>query len=369
MGVGPGPLEAVVTPSLSFWRGRRVLITGHTGFKGAWLCEWLNMLGAEVTGIALPPDSEPSLFELADLGSCVRSRFQDIRDRQTLCALVAEAEPEIVIHLAAQALVRRGYQEPAETLETNVMGTAHVLDAVRFVSSVRCALIVTSDKCYQLDPAQEPCREGDRLGGRDPYSASKACAEIVTECWRRSFLNRDSSPGVASARAGNVIGGGDWSADRLIPDCVRAFRQGRSVEIRNPGAVRPWQHVLDALGGYLVLAERLRGDREQFGRAWNFGPDPAANRAVIEVVRQFAANWKGAADWKIVEYAAFREAPVLLLDASRARRHLGWCPVLGPDDSVDWAAEWYIRQGEGENASKLCAEQIERFHKRARGVA
>jgi CDP-glucose 4,6-dehydratase len=346
-----------------------VLITGHTGFKGAWLYQWLNMLGADVTGIALPPDTQPSLFELADLGSSMRSHFQDIRDGQVVCAMIAEAEPEIVIHLAAQALVRRGYEQPLQTLETNVLGTAHVLEAVRYVSSVRCVLIVTSDKCYRLDPGQDPCVEGDRLGGRDPYSASKACAEIVAECWRRSFLNHDSLPGIASARAGNVIGGGDWSADRLIPDCVRAFRQGRSVEIRNPGAVRPWQHVLDALGGYLVLAERLHGNREQFGQAWNFGPDPAGRRAVIDVVRQFAANWNRAADWKIVESAAFPEAPVLLLDASRACRHLGWCPVLGTGDSLDWTAEWYIRQGEGENATKLCAEQIERFHERARGLA
>jgi len=362
-------MEGVVTPSASFWRGRRVLITGHTGFKGSWLWQWLGMLGADLAGYALPPDTEPSLFQLAGLQDDARSRFGDIRDRLKLQALVSDAEPEIVFHMAAQSLVQRSYREPAATFETNVMGTAYVLDAIRSAPSVRSALIVTSDKCYQPGATPVNHREEDRLGGRDPYSASKACAEILVECWRSSFLIPGSSPGIASVRAGNVIGGGDFAPDRLIPDCIRAFQRGLLVELRNPDAIRPWQHVLDALAGYLALAERLFHDPAEFGQAWNFGPDPAAgNRTVLSVVQQFAAHWGNNAGWRIAESTSAPEEPLLSIDAAKARRYLGWRPLLGPDDCLAWTVEWYRRQAEGDSSSELCAEQIERFLKCARSA-
>jgi len=357
-----GTMEGVVTPSTTFWRGRRVLITGHTGFKGSWLWQWLGMLGADLAGFALPPDTEPSLFRLAGLQDDARSHFGDIRDRLKLHALVSEAEPEIVFHMAAQSLVQRSYREPAATFETNVMGTAYVLDAIRGAPSVRSAVIVTSDKCYQPGSTPVPYREEDRLGGRDPYSASKACAEILVECWRSSFLSPGSSPGIASARAGNVIGGGDFAPSRLIPDCIRAFQQGAPVELRNPNAVRPWQHILDALAGYLLLAEQLYCDPAEFGQAWNFGPDLAAgNRTVLSVVRQFAAHWGDAGGWKIANGVTVPEEPVLSIDSTKARKYLGWRPVLGLDDSLAWTVEWYRRQAEGASSPELCAEQIIRF--------
>jgi CDP-glucose 4,6-dehydratase len=362
-----GALEGVVTPSNSFWQGRRVLITGHTGFKGSWLWQWLGILGADVTGLALSPDTEPNLFHLARLQHDARSSFGDIRERSQLQAVLSEAKPEIVFHLAAQPLVRRSYREPIATFETNVMGTAHVLDAIYAAPSIRCAVVVTSDKCYRPSTTPAPYREGDALGGNDPYSASKACAEILVECWRRSFLTPASGKGIASVRAGNVIGGGDWSADRLIPDCVRAFQHGRTVEIRNPDAIRPWQHVLDALAGYVMLAERLYCNPVEFGQAWNFGPDPSECETVMAVVRQLASHWGEAARWSIAEGETAPEDPVLMIDAAKARELLQWRPVLDLDDSLAWTAEWYRRQANGESASQLCAEQIGRFE-RARSM-
>jgi len=358
----------VVNTTSSFWQGRRVLITGHTGFKGSWLWQWLEMLGADLAGFSLPPDTEPNLFHLAGLQDDRRSRFGDVRDRLKLHALVTEAQPEIVFHMAAQSLVRRSYREPVETFETNVLGTAYLLDAIQFAPSVRCALIVTSDKCYQPNSTPTPHLEEDRLGGRDPYSASKACAEIVVECWRRSFPMAGSPRGIASVRAGNVIGGGDWAPDRLVPDCIRAFQDSRTVEIRNPGAVRPWQHVLDALAGYVMLAERLYCDPVGFGQAWNFGPDPAVSETVLSVVRQFAAHWGDAARWRIAEGVTAPEEPALSIDAAKACRCLGWRPVLGLDDALVWTVEWYRRQASGENAAKLCVEQIGRFLERCGSV-
>ena len=345
------------------------MITGHTGFKGSWLWQWLVMFGVEVVGIALPPDAEPNLFHLAGIGDSAGSHLSDIRERKKLHVLLNAVQPEIVFHMAAQSLVRRSYREPAETFETNVLGTAYVLDAIRFAPSVRCALIVTSDKCYQPRPGLDAYLEEDPLGGYDPYSASKACAEIVVECWRRSFPNPATPRGIASLRAGNVIGGGDWAQDRLIPDCVRAFQQGKAVEIRNPNAVRPWQHVLDALAGYLLLAERLYGDPAGFGQAWNFGPDPSGSKTVLSVVEHFAAHWGDNPEWRIAEGLTLSEEPVLAIDASKARTQLGWRSVLNLDDSLGWTAEWYRKQEAGENASKLCTEQICRFLERARSIA
>lgn len=354
----PGPLEGVVMPSPSFWKGRPVLITGHTGFKGAWLWQWLELLGAEPAGFALPPHTDPSLFHLAGLDDRSRSRFGDIRDRLSFAAAMRDAEPEIVFHLAAQSLVQRSYREPIETLETNILGTARVLEASVAAPSVRGVVIVSSDKCYL--PRPTACREEDPLGGADPYSASKACAEIVTECWRRSFPTNPSK-GIASVRAGNVLGGGDWAAGRLIPDCVRAFRNGQPVELRYPDAVRPFQHVLDALAGYLMLAERLYDDPSGFGQSWNFGPDPSSARSVRSVVSQFADRWGDGARYGVAAAGNSPEEPLLLLDAAKAGARLGWRPRLNLDDTLAWTEEWYRRQADGESARDLCAEQIRRF--------
>ena len=348
-------------PAQAFWKRRRVLITGHTGFKGSWLWQWLEAMGAEPSGFALPPNREPSLFGLTGLDRRTRSRFGDIRGRPELEAYMSSVEPEIVFHLAAQSLVQPSYREPLATLETNILGTANVLDAAQRTPSVRCIVIVTSDKCYR--PATPPAahREHDPLGGHDPYSASKACAEIVTECWRRSFCNIEAPKGIASVRAGNVIGGGDWAPDRLIPDCIRAFQGGRRVHLRNPNAVRAWQHALDALAGYLVLAERLHGDAAAFGRPWNFGPDPAESATVQFVVERFSAHWGGDARWAVAEGTAEPEAPSLLIDSTEARTRLGWRPLLNLDESLAWTAEWHRKLAAGESAAALCAEQIARY--------
>ncbi|MBV8511244.1 MAG: CDP-glucose 4,6-dehydratase, partial [Xanthobacteraceae bacterium] len=264
-----------MNPNVEFWRGKRVLVTGHTGFKGAWLTMWLRRLGAQPAGFALAPDTTPNLAELSDLERqipCVRG---DIRDQITVRDAMAELAPEIVFHLAAQSLVRTSYQQPVQTFETNVLGTIHVMEAARITPSVRALVVVTSDKCYENREWLWPYREDEPLGGYDPYSASKACTEIAVAAWRRSFLSesrRERPLAMASARAGNVIGGGDWSTDRLIPDCVRAFASGTPVQIRNTVATRPWQHVLEPLSGYLLLAERLWQDGAKVAEAWNFGP-------------------------------------------------------------------------------------------------
>jgi CDP-glucose 4,6-dehydratase len=354
-------VEIVVKPESSFWKQRRVLITGHTGFKGAWLWQWLKMLGAQVSGFALPPDTEPNLFCLANIQSDVQSRFGDVRDSREIHALLQNCRPDVVFHLAAQPLVRRSYEDPITTIETNVLGTTYLLDAIRFAPTVRCALIVTSDKVYRAASA-DPHRECDELGGQDPYSASKACAEIVIEAWRKSFFAASGSgTGIASARAGNVIGGGDWSADRLIPDCVRAFQKaGVPVTIRNAAAIRPWQHVLDALCGYLTLAERLFQDPPRFSEAWNFGPAQDQSRTVLSVVRQLAEQWGGGC-WILAEDASLPERSALCIDSSKARERLGWVPRLSLEDSIAWTVEWYQKQLQGESAANLCVEQIRRF--------
>ena len=286
-----------MSPSSAFWHDRRVLVTGHTGFKGAWLSLWLSRLGARVTGLALAPETSPSLFTLAGLAERVDSRLGDIRSRAIVDAVVAESRPEVVFHLAAQALVRRSYADPVATYETNVMGTAHVLEAARRADGLRAVVVVTSDKCYENREWWWPYREDDALGGYDPYSSSKGCAELVTAAWRRSYFGGPASPaGVASARAGNVIGGGDWAEDRLVPDCMRAFGTSTPVVIRRPAAVRPWQHVLEPLAGYLLLAERL-AEGPGFAEAWNFGPSVDDARPVSWVVDRLVRFWGGDARW------------------------------------------------------------------------
>lgn len=317
---------------------RRVLVTGHTGFKGSWLALWLDRLGARVTGISLPPESSPSHWQLLDMP--VDSRYIDVRDAGALREAVAQARPEIVFHLAAQSLVRRSYRQPLDTWATNVLGTANLLEACRGVPGLRAIVVVTTDKCYENREWPWGYREIDPLGGHDPYSASKAGAELVACSFRSSFFNSPEGPFVATARAGNVIGGGDWSEDRLIPDLARAIGEGRELEIRSPRSTRPWQHVLDCLAGYLMLAQRLSQGDARFAEAWNFGPDREGNRTVEEVLTAMRDRWSRVS-WRHVQAEQPHEAQLLQLDSSKARTRLGWRPVLGFEESVAVTSAWY----------------------------
>lgn len=334
-------MEDLVRP----WPGRRVLVTGHTGFKGGWLALWLARLGAQIRGYALAPATEPNLFTVARVGSVLDDVRGDILDRARLEAAVQEFAPEVVFHLAAQPLVRRSYADPLGTYATNVMGTAHVLEAVRKTPSVRAVVCVTTDKCYENREWVWPYRETDALGGHDPYSSSKACAEIVSAAYRSSFLTVDRQEGhgvgLATARAGNVIGGGDWSEDRLIPDLIRGFTAGRPVLIRRPAAIRPWQHVLEPVYGYILLAEKLlRGDG-QFASAYNFAPLPADAWPVQRIADRVAAVWGEGASWTRDTDEGVHEAGILCLDASKARAELGWVSRLGLEKALDWTVGWY----------------------------
>lgn len=343
-----------------FWQDRRVFVTGHTGFKGAWLTLWLAHLGAEVTGFALAPESSSSLFSMAGAAARCRSIVGDVRDLAMLQAAVTEAGPDTVFHLAAQSLVRRSYRDPVGTYATNVMGTVHCLEAIRDKSAVRAAVIVTSDKCYDNRETGQAYREMDPLGGHDPYSSSKGCSELVAAAYRSSFFA--DGPRVATARAGNVIGGGDRSHDRLVPDVIRAFEAGRSVEIRAPGATRPWQHVLELLQGYLLLAEHLAGtDGASQAEAWNFGPDPSGCQPVSYVVDRLAACWGGGAAWHRSVGDHPHEAAVLAIDAAKARTRLGWRPRLSLELALDWTVEWHRSVLAGEHAAAVCLAQIERY--------
>ncbi len=343
-----------------FWAGKRVLITGHTGFKGSWLALWLKRLGAEVTGVSLAPDTQPNLFSLA-AAEAAASHFIDIRDLLALQACVDDVRPEIVLHLAAQSLVRPSYVDPVGTYSTNVMGTVHVLEAARTAASVRAVVVVTSDKAYENREWVWAYRETEAVGGHDPYSNSKGCAELVVSAYRRSFFAQRGVP-VASARAGNVIGGGDWSVDRLIPDIVRAFERGQSVEVRSPSAVRPWQHVLEPINGYLVLAECLCGaGGETFAEAWNFGPADEDCRPVSYVLDRMANAWQGDARWHVSERQHAHEATFLKVDSSKARSRLGWDRRLRLDEALSWTADWYRRQGSGASARDLSVAQIEAY--------
>ena len=345
------------SPSSGFWRERRVLVTGHTGFKGAWLCLWLRALGARVTGFALPPATSPNLFELVVEG--IESILGDIRDAGRVREVAARTDPHVVLHLAAQALVRESYRDPLGTYATNVVGTAAVLEACRAAPSLECVIVVTSDKVYAQEGRGVPFIEEDRLGGRDPYSASKACAELVTASYRDSFMT--AGPAVASARAGNVIGGGDWSPDRLIPDCVRALAAGRPVALRYPQAIRPWQHVLEPLSGYLTLARALIERPRQTPRAVNFGPAPASFCRVHEVVDAFSARFAGRPGWVLDPYPQPPEGQSLTLSSTLAERSLGWRPRLALEDALAWTADWYRTHATGGDLSALCAAQIARY--------
>ena len=322
------------------YRGRRVLVTGHTGFKGSWLSLWLTTLGATVTGLALDPPTEPSHWDL--LGLPITDHRADVRDGQAVRAIIADVEPEVVFHLAAQPLVRRSYREPLMTWETNVMGTAHVLDAVRHTPSVRAVVVVTSDKCYLNRELPRPYREDDPLGGHDPYSASKAAAEIVAASYRDSFFRDSGTVLIATARGGNVIGGGDWSEDRLVPDLVRAVSNGEPLVIRSPEATRPWQHVLDCLSGYLVLGQRLLAGQAEFAEAWNFGPAEEGTRTVEQVLSALKGVWPEVHLQQSGDSGP-HEAGLLQLDIKKAQTRLAWHPVWGFEDAIAATARWYQR--------------------------
>lgn len=349
----------------AFWKGRRVFVTGHTGFKGSWLALTLQLLGAEVHGYALPPATSPALFTDAAVATGMQSHFGDIRALDALASAVRAANPEIVLHLAAQAIVSESYEQPLDTLQTNIIGTANVLEAARAVPGIKAIIVVTSDKCYENREATQPCREGDALGGNDPYSASKACAEIVAASWRYAFFDGKQQTSVATVRAGNVIGGGDWSRDRLIPDMVRAFLRREPALLRSPDAIRPWQHVLEPIYGYLRLAERCFSD-PAFGQAWNFGPDHGDARPVREVADTLAGFWGDAAGWRQQGHNPVKEARTLKLDSSKARQQLQWQPVTDVGEGLRLTAEWYKGFAAGRPARALTETQIEDFLARIR---
>ena len=352
-------MEDLVSPQPAFWRGRRVLLTGHTGFKGAWLSIWLARLGARVTGLALPPVTQPSLFDLTGVAGLVAHTVGDIRDRAAMEDAMRAAEPEIVLHLAAQALVRTGYREPLDTWSTNVMGTAHVLDACRTQPSVRVVVVITTDKVYRNLETPLPYRESDALGGHDPYSASKAATELLTASYRDSFL-AERGIAVATARAGNVIGGGDWSDDRLVPDAIRAWQSDAVLHVRRLQAVRPWQHVLEPLAAYLRLAEALWIDQAKAG-AYNFGPHTHEAARVGDVIALACVAFGRGSTSFGDGHDSPHEAGYLALEVAHARTVLGVVPRWDLAESVRRTIEWYARQAAGEDALALCHSDIDAF--------
>jgi CDP-glucose 4,6-dehydratase len=351
----------------TFWRGRKVFLTGHTGFKGSWLSLWLDMLGADVTGYALEPPTQPSLFEQARVGETARSICADLRDFKRLKAEIAECRPDVILHLAAQSVVRAGYDDPIETYSSNVLGTVHLLEAVRQLGRPCIVVNVTSDKCYANREWVWGYREDEAMGGRDPYSSSKGCAELVTHAYRESYFHPDTfaqhGVALASARAGNAIGGGDWTKNQLIPDLMRAFLSNESCLIRSPSAIRPWQFVLEPLCGYLMLAERMATDVHASG-GWNFGPVDSDAKPVAWLAEHLAEAWGAGALWSQDHAAHMPEAHFLKLDASKAKTFLAWRPHLALYEALDWIVEWYRAFQAGADLRLLTRTQIERYEAR-----
>lgn len=349
----------------SFWKHKRVLVTGHTGFKGAWLCQWLSAMGAEVTGFALDPPTQPSLFELCGVDKLVNSVIADVRDYSKLSDVMGMAKPEIVIHMAAQPLVRESYKNPVETYSINVMGTVNLLEAIRKAQSIRAMVNVTTDKCYENKEWIWGYRENERLGGYDPYSNSKACSELVTVAYQSSFFHPENyishGVAVASARAGNVIGGGDWAKDRLVPDCIRSILNGEKVFIRHPHAIRPWQHVLEPLCGYLMLAHRLYTEGSCFAEGWNFGPSEDDAVTVEMVVKQLCESYGCGASYDVDRGDHPHEARFLMLDCSKAKARLGWRPRWNVKEAIDQVVVWTKAYKEKADLRSVCMAQIDRY--------
>lgn len=345
-----------------FFSGKRVLVTGDTGFKGAWLASWLNLMGARVYGFALPPEDSQPLFDTLDLSNRIDHTDGDIRNFAALSKKFAESKPEIVFHLAAQSLVLRSYDDPQFTFETNVAGSVNVLEAVRRQERLRSLVYVTTDKCYQNNEWVWGYRESDRLGGHDPYSASKACAELALESYQRSFFAQRDDLGVASVRAGNVIGGGDWADNRIVPDCVRALSQGETISVRNPESRRPWQHVLEPLGAYLLLARRLYDQPSRYRGPWNIGPDITSNRTVRDLVATLIASWgAGEAEYGEPVERPLHEAGLLQLNCDKAAHLLGWRPALSFEETIATTCDWYRRYEAGEDPWELTTGQIKAY--------
>ncbi|QWD80038.1 CDP-glucose 4,6-dehydratase [Polynucleobacter sp. MWH-Spelu-300-X4] len=346
-----------------FWKDKRVFLTGHTGFKGSWLSLWLSSMGANVTGYALAPNTTPNLFDVLEIDSLIEtSHIADIRDLVSLQKAMSEAKPDVVIHMAAQPLVRYSYVNPVETYATNVMGTVHVLESTRSIDSVRATVIVTTDKCYENKEWVWGYRENEPMGGYDPYSNSKGCAELVTSAYRQSYFSSSNSINkVASARAGNVIGGGDWSEDRLVPDAIKAFESNKPLMIRNPSATRPWQHVLEPLSGYLILAQAVYEQGSTFASGWNFGPRDEDNRSVQEVIDLLIFYWGSSARWQKEGLEQPHEANLLKLDCSKARAQLGWIPAWDIDLAIQKIVEWQRAYQLNENMQKVSLAQINQY--------
>ncbi len=359
-----GSMESLVM-NKKFWERKKVLLTGHTGFKGSWLSLWLQNAGALIIGYSLPPPTKPSLFEVAGVADGMLSIMADIRDAERLKAVVSEQEPEIIIHMAAQSLVRYSYENPVDTYSTNIMGTVNVLEAARQSDSVKVALIITSDKCYENHEWLWGYRENDPMGGHDPYSSSKGCAELIASAYRRSYFSDGNFAGrrvaVATARAGNVVGGGDWARDRLVPDIMKAFMENQPVVIRFPHAIRPWQHVLEPLRGYLMLAEKLWYHGEDFTGAWNFGPDDDDSRPVSWVAEYLGRQWGDGSYRPLNSTSQRHEAMQLKLDCSKAKMLLGWSPKLDLSTALEWIVEWYRAFLQKKNMRRITEAEIFRY--------
>jgi CDP-glucose 4,6-dehydratase len=346
----------------NFWKNKKILITGHTGFKGSWLTIWLKKLGANVTGFSKSIPTNPNLFEISNIEKDIKSISGDIQNYEFLKESIEKCEPEIVFHMAAQSLVMKSYSDPIETFSTNVMGTVNLLNAIKETKKTSVVVNVTSDKCYENNESVEGYTEDDPMGGYDPYSSSKGCAELITKSFRNSFFNSDHGNNIAlaSVRAGNVLGGGDWAENRLIPDIIRSIKNKESVKIRNPNALRPWQHVLDPLSGYIQLSEKLWDEKQKYSEGWNFGPDKNESKPVSWIIGKFDELWKTKINW-VFENNELHEAKNLILNCQKAKSRLGWNSKINLETTLKWTIEWYEKFYGGEDMKKITEEQIKKF--------